>query len=206
MAAERDFIDVFEAADFLGIHVQTLRRLARQGKVPGFKVGRDWRFRRAALFRWADEQSQANDSRSAPLALVIDDDEKVCKAMADAITRLGLRARRATGGRAGLALLAQEAPDIVLLDLKMPDLDGATVLERLRQTHPDLPVVIVTAYPDSDLVARAMRQAPVLLLEKPLDRASLARTVSVLLGERVPDHAGARAEARSPGSLIGEEP
>ena len=78
-----------------------------------------------------------------------------------------------------------DPPDLVLLDLKMPDMDGPRFLEKLRKTQPDLPVVIVTGYPDSELMKEATHYAPVMLVAKPADAALLERTVRAVAGEKM---------------------
>jgi excisionase family DNA binding protein len=199
MASENEFLNVFDAASLLGVHVQTLRKLARQRKIPSFKVGRDWKFRKEALVRWADEQHQASavpastpnaddrtdgnvaDDRQCSV-LVIDDDEKVCKAMRRQLERLECRVREATDGMDGLQLLRQEPPDLILLDLAMPGMNGPQFLEELRKTHPHLPVIIVTGYPDGELMAEAMKHGPLMLLSKPFEAAQVQKLVALLVG------------------------
>ncbi len=176
-----DVMNASQAAVFLGAHIETIRKLARRGEIPCFKLGRDWRFRKQALLRWADGQRAGHGGKSV---LVIDDEESVCRAMQRAIGRLGYRVRVATRGDVGLQLVALEAPDLILLDLAMPAMDGPTFLAELRTQHPRLPVVIVTAHPDSDLMTRAMAHAPVMLLAKPVEPKLLERTLHALLGER----------------------
>ena len=58
-------MNVSDAEALLGVHIQTPRSLAGQKKVPAFKVGRDWRFRKEALLRWTDEQGKKVDAVSA---------------------------------------------------------------------------------------------------------------------------------------------
>ena len=187
MASDNDFINVFEASALLGVHDQTLRKLARQKKIPAFKVGKDWRFRREALVRWADDQHLADNvgDRSC-FVLIIDDDDDVCASLARIVKKIGCRAQKATGGSAGLALVAQETPDIILLDLMMPEMNGPQFLAELRKTHPKLPVVIVTGYPDSDLMQQAMQYAPIMLLSKPVETDLLLRTMQTILADKLP--------------------
>jgi excisionase family DNA binding protein len=52
-----DVLNAKEAAAFLKAHVETIRRLARRGEIPAFKVGKDWRFHQDALRRWSEEQN-----------------------------------------------------------------------------------------------------------------------------------------------------
>ena len=174
---------ITEAAAFLGAHEQTVRRLARRGAIPSFKVGKDWRFRKEALLRWLEEQQRARGGRCS--VLMVDDDEKVCHAMGRLLTHFGCRVRHATAGKEGLELVAQEAPDLILLDLVMPEMNGIQFLKLLREAHPELPVVIVTGYPDSDLMKQATLYAPVMLLAKPVDAKLLERTVRSVLGEKM---------------------
>lgn len=186
MAVEADILNAFDAASFLGVHVETLRKLARRNEVPCFKIGKDWRFRREALVRWADGQRPVRSSGDSHTpVIVIDDEEKVCRATVGALQRFGVSARYATSGREGLELVSEGVPDLIMLDLQMPSMNGPQFLAELRQTHASLPVVIITAYPNSNLMQKAMQYAPVLLLAKPLDRKLLERTVRSLLGEKM---------------------
>ena len=183
MPRNSEVFNITGAAAFLGAHEQTVRRLARRGAIPAFKVGKDWRFRKEALLRWLEEQQVA---RGRPCSvLVIDDEEQVCKSLVRAVVRFGCRARSATSGAEGLELIADEVPDTILLDLVMPNMNGAQFLEELRKTHPDLPVVIVTGHPDSELMTKAAQHAPVMLLAKPVAPEPLERTVRSVLGERM---------------------
>ena len=174
MARSPEIMNAQEAAAFLGVHVETLRRLARRKEIPCFKIGKDWRFRTRTLLQWTELQ---HPSEEDPSVLVIDDEPEVMEALAGMAERCGCRARQAEGGREGLEIVAREAPEIVLLDLNMPDLNGPQFLAELRKEHPSLPVVIVTAYPHGELMRQAMNYAPIMLLPKPVDRELLQRTL-----------------------------
>lgn len=185
MASENDFMSVADAAALLGVHIQTLRKLARQKKVPAFKLGRDWRFRREALVRWADAQhSEESDRADGCSVLIIDDEKKVCRAIARMVEQFGCHTRQTTDGKMGLALVDEDVPDVILLDLKMPDMHGPQFLSKLRKTHPQLPVVIVTGYPDSELMHQAMHYAPLMVLAKPVEKKLLERTVRTVIGPK----------------------
>jgi excisionase family DNA binding protein len=179
MVRDPDILNIGGAAAFLGAHEQTIRKLARRGGIPAFKVGRDWRFRKEAVLRWSEEQQPGGGRCSV---LVIDDEETVCKTLVRIVKRFGCPARQALSGAKGLELVAQEVPDLILLDLMMPDMSGPQFLEELRKTHPALPVVIVTGYPDSDLMKQATLYAPVMLLSKPVEAELLERTVRSVVG------------------------
>jgi excisionase family DNA binding protein len=188
--AEPEVLDAYEAADLLGAHVETVRRLARRGDIPSFKLGSEWRFSREALRRWFSEQRP----REAPAVLVVDDDPRVLRSLTRMIERLGCRAQGAANGPAALELVERSAPDLILLDLQMPGMNGPELLDRLRPRHPDLPVVIVTGHPDSDLMQRASQHAPIMVLPKPTHATQIERTVRAVLGDRLPART---AEART---------
>ena len=174
---------ITEAAAFLGAHEQTVRRLARRGAIPSFKVGKDWRFRKDALLRWSEEQQRGRAGRCS--VLVVDNDESACRAMGTMVTQLGCRVQHATNGAMGLELAAKEAPDLILLDLELPDMNAPQFLAALRKTHPMLPVVVATDRPDSELMKQAAQYAPLMLLAKPVDAELLKRTLRSVLGDKM---------------------
>ena len=153
-----DILNISEAAAFLGVHEQTVRKLARRDTIPAFKVGRDWRFRKEALLRWSDEQQNVKNS---PLILIIDDEEGICKAMARIAENLGYRANYSQSAEKGLELVSLETPNLILLDLQMHHMNGAQFLKELRKSQPTIPVIIITGYPESDLMLQCAQYAPV---------------------------------------------
>jgi excisionase family DNA binding protein len=180
MVENTEVIDAVEAAEFLGAHVETIRRLARRGEIPSFKVGKDWRFRRDILQKWSETQRSGIRN---PLVLTVDDEPVVCQTISRIVQRLGYRTMSAGGGLEGLLAVAREVPGLILLDLVMPEMTGAEFLKTLRASHPDLPVAIITGYPESGLIAEAMKYGPLLILSKPVDEAHLQSLLQMTLGE-----------------------
>ena len=80
-----------------------------------------------------------------------------------------------------LPLIRRELPDVVLLDLNMPKMDGPTLLKEIRKMARDLPVIIITAYPDADLMAEALKYWPILVLLKPLEPNRLIEALDLVL-------------------------
>jgi len=101
------------------------------------------------------------------------------------VERLGCRAKSATGGAEALALVTNEVPDLILLDIVMPGMTGPEFLKELRQTHSRIPVVIVTGYPEGELTAEAMKFGPLLLLSKPVEAAEMEKMVRLVAGDRL---------------------
>ena len=93
----------------------------------------------------------------SPLLLVVDDDQVARELLAEALGREGYRVRVAAGGEECLQLVAAQPFDMALVDLRMPDLDGLSVLKRLATIQPDLPVVILTAFATIDSAREAFK-------------------------------------------------
>lgn len=181
MTSATGTLNIREAAAFLGAHEQTVRKLARLGSIPAFKVGRDWRFLKGAIQKWAEAFHGTETMRRS--VLVVDDDEMVRRSMDRILRMIGCRVLHAASGYEGLRMVREGTANLVLLDLIMPDINGVQ-FQALRETHPELPVVLVTGYPDSNLMNQAIQYAPVMLLAKPVEPTLLERTVRSLLGER----------------------
>jgi len=188
MATDADILTAHEAGMFLGAHVETIRRLARRGDIPSFKVGKDWRFSKQALIEWMKSAPVRQNIGTS--VLIVDDDEKTCLALSEMVAKFGCQGRWTTSGREGLRMLAADTPDVVLLDLRMPEMSGVEFLGHLRATEQDLPVVVVTGYPQGRLMEQAMKYGPILLLAKPVDRALLERTIRVAVGKSLPRAVG----------------
>lgn len=76
--------------------------------------------------------------------MVIDDEEGIRNLLDTLLTRKGYDVVLADGGRKGLELFRRERPDVVVLDLKMPEMDGVAVLQQIRNLNPSQPVIILT--------------------------------------------------------------
>jgi two-component system response regulator HydG len=90
----------------------------------------------------------------------------------------------AEDGLAALEVVGERIPDVVVTDLKMPRMDGLELLARLRETHPDLPVIVVTAFGDVSTAVRAMREGADHYLVKPVDFDELDMAISRALERR----------------------
>jgi DNA-binding NtrC family response regulator len=99
--------------------------------------------------------------------LVVDDDAVARDLLCEVLTREGYRVRPAADGAEALAICANEIIDLALLDLRMPGLDGITLLGRLAALRPDVPVVILTAFATMDTAIAAIRAGAYDYLSKP---------------------------------------
>ena len=113
--------------------------------------------------------------------LIVDDDAALRESIAETLTDLGHAPIEAVDGRAALARLRQPGIDAVLLDLRMPGLDGMEVLRRLRAQPESPPIAVLTAVPTAGNTIEAMRLGAVDHLAKPVGRAELAALLARML-------------------------
>jgi DNA-binding response OmpR family regulator len=116
--------------------------------------------------------------------LVVDDEPQVAAMLSDVLTSLGYAVRVAGTGRDGISLVPEFRPDVVLLDLALPDLPGDLVLECLRASDPHIPVVIVTANTDPALGRYTLARGAFDYVEKRFAVRRLAHVVEAALAPR----------------------
>ncbi|MHB0897841.1 MAG: HD domain-containing phosphohydrolase, partial [Spirochaetales bacterium] len=112
--------------------------------------------------------------------LVIDDDPSIRKVLSLGLERMGYAIKMATNGQEGIDLLASGAtePDCVLLDIRMPVLSGKDALPRIREMHPLIPVIMLTAYNDLATGLEAMKNGAFDYLVKPSRLDHIAETIA----------------------------
>lgn len=115
----------------------------------------------------------------APLVLIVDDDERNVRLARDVLERDGLRTLSAPTAAEALALAREHHPDVVLLDLRLPDLDGPEVMRRLAadESTAAIPVVGWSALPERDVGDWLDRSGFAGYLEKPVDVRTLPATI-----------------------------
>lgn len=109
--------------------------------------------------------------------LVVDDDQLLRDMLREILERAEFRVTTADGGNAALRAIERDLPDVVLLDLAMPGVDGAATLRELRKHWGGLPVIVHTGYPDSELMVQAMEVSPFTVLAKPCMPGQLIHAV-----------------------------
>ncbi len=142
----------------------------------------------------ASDAEMEADTRPAGSAriLVVDDEANVRAVMGAALEHKGYQAILSTSGREAMEMLDREPFDLVLTDIVMEDGSGLTLLQRVREQHPNLPVVMVTAIHDIGVAIDAMRRGAFDYLLKPFEREHLIASV-----ERALEHGAAMHESRS---------
>jgi DNA-binding NtrC family response regulator len=116
--------------------------------------------------------------------LIIDDDRSIRKAFSMILSN-EYEIHTASDGRKGLDELQKAEPDLVLLDIGLPDMDGLEVLKRLKKAAPDTAVIMITAYQDIRMVVEAIKLGAYDYLVKPIDSQELQVTVKNCLENRL---------------------
>ena len=116
--------------------------------------------------------------------LLADDDEGVRASLGQVLVMEGYEVLPAANGRQAVAWLRSELPDLALLDINMPGLDGWQTLERIERRRPFLPLIVITARPHQ--YPRAVGAGVDALMEKPLHVPMLLSAIQELLAESLP--------------------
>jgi excisionase family DNA binding protein len=173
-----EILTIREVAGYLKLPVSTVYRLAERRDLPGHKVGRQWRFHKSVLDEWF--RQHAATSRST--ILVVDDEEAIRELMVTALASKTRAVLTAGSGDEALEIVKRSDVDLVLLDLSMPGMNGVETFREIHSLRPALPVMIVTAYPDSDLMSKALEIGPFTMISKPVDLAQIQKTVDRIVG------------------------
>ena len=112
--------------------------------------------------------------------LVVDDEATIRDTLRHLLEKEGHQVTLAGSGAEALSLMRQQLPGLVILDLEMPDMDGAETLEQIRKQWGEMPVIVHTGYPEGDLMNRALRGAPFTVLTKPAPAQQMLNTVRLL--------------------------
>lgn len=138
--------------------------------------------------------------------LIVDDEPNIRRILQAAFEKQGLEARIAESAEAALARLPSEPVDCVLTDVTMPGMNGYEFHRKLRETHPDMPVVIMTAYGTIPQAVQAIRDGAYEYVTKPFDLNSLIKVVRSAITHDAPRKPRKRAGAAEPVGVIAESP
>jgi two-component system response regulator HydG len=115
--------------------------------------------------------------------LVVDDDFRMVRTICDILNINGFGTVTAVNGEEAVSKTLSDFPDCVLMDIKMPGMDGITALKLIRKTRPDLPVVLMSAYTTEEQVREAMGHGAQAVLSKPIDIQAALSFLSLLRRE-----------------------
>ncbi len=115
--------------------------------------------------------------------LIVDDEKDLCTILADSFSQDGDRVLTAHNGNRALQLTRTERPDLVLLDIRMPGMDGIEALKKLKSVEEEIPVIMFTAHGTLETARQAMKLGAYDYVTKPVDLFLLKSLVKEVLGK-----------------------
>jgi excisionase family DNA binding protein len=171
-----NLLTVKETAKYLRIPLPTVYYLVQRGQLPAIQIGGRWRIKKDAL----DKDVLKEDRSGQPTVLVVDDDTSLQNLFKVFLKKIGLSRVVVGTVKEAIAALEKQRFDLLFLDLKLPDGPADDVYDTAKEIDPHLPVVVITGYPDSEMLNRILARGPVTVLKKPLKVDQLKQAVRVL--------------------------
>jgi excisionase family DNA binding protein len=192
---DESFLTTEEVLEYLQVNLRTVYRLIKAGKIPAVRVGRQWRFRKRDIDAWLESQrpravraqpapQRAPASADArPRVLVVDDEASIRDLLAKTLALAEYDVDLAPDGRTALERLRIIPYDLLITDLKMPGVDGLTVIREARRLKADLPVIIITGYSTEASAIDALNLGVSGYLTKPFRVPMVLAKAAKALGE-----------------------
>src|SRR6188768_2947214 len=148
-----NLMTVKETAEYLRIPLPTVYYLVQRGQLPAIQIGGRWRVKKDAL----DRDVLHKEEQGQPTVLVVDDDETMQSMFKLFLKKSGFSRLVVGTGREALACLNKQKFDLLFLDLQLPDITGDEIYKVAKDRFPDLPIVIITGYPDSEMLDNILK-------------------------------------------------
>ncbi|CAN5836762.1 hypothetical protein BH24ACI5_BH24ACI5_11140 [soil metagenome] len=189
------FLTTEEVLAYLQINLRTVYRLIKAGKIPAVRVGRQWRFRKRDIDAWLESQ-RPRGTRVAPppprsstasgghaRILVVDDEEAIRDLLARTLALAEYEVDIAPDGRTAIERLRVIPYDLLITDLRMPGVDGLTVIREARRLKADIPVIVVTGNSTEASAIEAINLGVQGYLTKPFRVPRVLAAAAKALGE-----------------------
>ena len=181
-AREPEWLTLGQAARYLGVAQSTIRKWSDSGRIRVYKTpGRHRRYRRGDLD--AVLERSGPEARRGPVVLIVDDDERLREYVRVNLEMEGYTVREAGSAAEGMSALEESRPDLILLDVMMPQVDGWEMLQRVHERHGvgAIPVVMFSGKVDERAAGEAAERGAQGFIGKPFDPQELvARTRQLL--------------------------
>jgi excisionase family DNA binding protein len=171
-----NLMTVKETAEYLRIPLPTVYYLVQRGQLPAIQIGGRWRVKKDAL----DRDVLRTEEQGQPTVLVVDDDEELHDLFKLFLKKAGLSRLIVGTGKEALAALQKQKFDLCYLDLQLPDITGDEIYAIAKEKYPDMPVVVITGFPDSQMLDNILRHGPITVLKKPLELEQLQETLRII--------------------------
>src|ERR1700720_1044272 len=193
---DETFLTTEEVLEYLQVNLRTVYRLIKAGKIPAVRVGRQWRFRKRDIDAWLDSQRPRGGARAAtptpvrpaagvtrPRVLVVDDEASIRDLLAKTLALAEYDVDVAPDGRSALERMRLYPYDLLIADLKMPGMDGLTVIREAKRYKADLPVIIITGFSTESSAIEAVNLGVAGYLTKPFRVPQVLAAAAKALGE-----------------------
>lgn len=184
-----NLMDIQQLAEYLQMNKMTVYKLARQGKIPAFKVASEWRFKKDLIDQWLMNQlkgkpemeklSAEMKSGDGKTVLVVDDEEVIRDFFSR--TLKGYKVLTASSGEEALNIIKKDKPDLVLLDIKMPGIDGIETLRKIKEIDSNIVVIMLSAFATLENNIAAARLGAYTSIAKPFDLEEMQSIIKVAM-------------------------
>jgi excisionase family DNA binding protein len=183
---EPDWLTLGQAAKYIGVAQSTIRKWSDQGRVPAFYTpGGHRRYRRGDLDNFLERSgpSSGGGTGRGPTVLIVDDDPKLREYVRVNLEMEGYSVKEAGSADEGLSVLDESTPDLVLLDVMMPEVDGWEMLRRVQERHGvgAIPVIMFSGKVDDKAAAEATSRGAQGFIGKPFNPQELINQTKQLL-------------------------
>jgi len=179
---EPDWLTLGQAAKYLGMAQSTIRKWSDQGRVPAFYTpGGHRRYRRSDLDKFLESSGPGGREQSGPTVLVVDDDPRLREYVRANMELEGYAVLEAGSADEGMAVVEGEQPQLILLDVMMPGVDGWQMLQRIQETHGAIPVIMFSGKVDAQSAAEAEQRGATGFIGKPFDPQQLIERAKQLV-------------------------
>jgi excisionase family DNA binding protein len=171
-----EWLTLGQAARFLGVAQSTIRKWSDNGRVPAFYTpGGHRRYRRTDLETFLGRSGPGGKAKPGPLVLLVDDDERVRELVRVNLEFEGYTIREAASAEEGMTAIEEAKPDLILLDVMMPHIDGWEMLRRVQERHGvgSIPVIMFSGKLDEQAQAEAAQRGASGFVGKPFDLQQL---------------------------------
>jgi excisionase family DNA binding protein len=194
---DETFLTTEEVLEYLQVNLRTVYRLIKAGKIPAVRVGRQWRFRKSDIDGWLDSQrpraatapkasapqGSGRASGGRPRVLVVDDESSIRDLLSKTLALADYDVEAAADGKTALERFKMVSYDLLIIDLKMPGMDGLTVIREARRHKADLPVIIITGFSSESTAIEALNLGVSGYLTKPFRVPEVLKAALKALGE-----------------------
>jgi excisionase family DNA binding protein len=193
------FLTTGEVLEYLQVNLRTVYRLIKAGRIPAVRVGRQWRFRKADIDAWLERERPGGPREDPgpatgrtppapiegrrPRVLIADDEASIRDLLSKTLALADYDIESVGDGRAAVSRLRAGGYDLLITDLKMPGMDGLSLIREAKRLAPELPVIIITAFSTEASAIEAINLGVDGYLTKPFRISRILSTAARALGE-----------------------